>query len=42
MGESEDSKEDVPYFYDLSKAQSLDEPFSTENLQDDGIFAPES
>lgn len=41
VGESEDSK-DIPYFYDLSQAFSLDEEMSTENLHEDGINIPES
>ena len=41
VGESEDSK-DIPYFYDLSQAYSLDEEMATDNLNEDGINVPES
>ncbi len=41
VGESEDSK-DIPYFYDLSQALSLDEEMTKETLNEDGINVPES
>lgn len=37
VGQSEEDSKDIPYFYDMSQAQCLDEVLSTENLLEDGI-----